>query len=56
MLFRSYDGITDLWIIFQVTKTAKEMRSKMEGFQAVDADAEIVAEAVELDVTEESEM
>ncbi len=51
-----YDGITDLWIIFQVTKTAKEMRSKMEGFQAVDADAEIVAEAVELDVTEESEM
>ena len=35
-----YDGITDLWIIAQVIKTAKEIKEEVEIFQ--DSDIEVV--------------
>lgn len=35
-----YDGITDLWIIAQVVKTAKEIKEEVEIFQ--DSDIEVV--------------
>lgn len=47
-----YDGITDIWIISRVTKSAKTMKRQMEEFRAVETDAEVITE----DATEESEM
>lgn len=47
-----YDGITDIWIVSRIAKTAKTVKQQVDEFYAVETEAEVITE----DVTEESEM
>lgn len=47
-----YDGITDIWIVSRIAKTAKTVKQQVDEFHAVETEAEVITE----DVTEESEM
>lgn len=42
-----YDGLTDLWIIFQVAQTAKTVKREIDEAQAVDVEAEVFTEPEE---------
>ena len=47
-----YDGITDIWIVSRIAKTAKSVKQQVDEFHVVETEAEVITE----DVTEESEM
>ena len=51
-----YEGVSELWIVFQVVRAAKVIKKEMEYAQPIDVDAEDLTEDTGEEVTEESEM